>query len=113
MRHMGRWAAFVLFVLSSSSGEAQPFYALSGGRILGCGPNDTLTPNAECTSYQTGLVVGPAVPIETWVAAQVRGALSDAQTQNQRLQRQLDELTTRVQVLEAALRRSTPGAVTK
>jgi len=28
-------------------------------------------------------------------------------------QRQLDELTTRVQVLEAALRRSTPGAVTK
>ena len=113
MRRTGRWVAFCLLVLSSSSGEAQPFYALSGGRILGCGPNDTLTPSAECTSYQTGLIVGPAVPIETWVAAQVRGALSDAQTQNQKLQRQLDDLTARVQVLEAALSRSTPGGATK
>jgi len=111
MRHMGRWAAFFVLVLAASSGEAQPFYAFQGGRILGCAPNDNLTTNAECTSGQTGLVVGPAVPIETWVVAQVRGALSDAQTQNQTLKRQLDELTARVQGLEAALKR--PGAVTK
>ncbi len=93
--------------------EAQSFYAVSGGRVVGCGPNDTLTINAECTSYRAGLVIGPAVPIETWVAAQVQGALNDAQTQNQRLQRQLDELTSRVQALEACLKRSTPGATTK
>lgn len=64
MRHVGRWAALVLLVLSAASGEARPFYALSGGRILGCGPNDTLTINAECTNSPTDLVVGPAVPIE-------------------------------------------------
>ncbi len=90
MRHMGRWAAFSLVVLCSSSGEAQSFYAVSGGRVMGCRPNDTLTINAECTSYQTGLVIGPAVPIEAWVTAQVQGAL-----------------TSRVQALEAALKRST------
>jgi len=50
MRHVGRWAALILLVLSAASGEAQPFHSLSGGRILGCGPNDTLTINAECTT---------------------------------------------------------------
>ena len=113
MRHMGRWAAFLLLVLSASGGEAEQFYAFLGSRVLGCGTNDTLTANAECTSSQTGLVVGPAVPIGTWVAAQVRGALNDAQTQNQKLQRQLDDLTARVQALEAGLKRSTPGPATK
>ena len=60
MRHVGRWAALVLLVLSAASGEARPFYALSGGRILGCGPNDTLTIDAECTNLQpTSLSVRP------------------------------------------------------
>ena len=114
MRRTGRWVAFVLLVLAASAGEAQQFYATPGGRrVLGCSPNDTLTVNAECTSYQTGLVIGPAVPIETWVAAQVSGALSDAQTQNQKLQRQIDDLTARVQALETALSRLTPAAPEK
>ena len=114
MRHIGRMAAFLivagLVVPCSSSGEEQQFYA-GGSRVFGCPPLETLIlhgtvprQQGECTN---GPVTRPAVPIEAWVATQVSGA---AQTQNERLQRQVDELTARVQALEAALSRSRSGA---
>jgi hypothetical protein len=96
-------------------------------RVFGCAPNATLTLNGtgpaqqgECTIYQTGAVV-PAMPIEAWVSAQVSGAVNDLRAQNEKLQRQVDELTARVQALEAAASqpprgtapRSNPGAGTK
>jgi hypothetical protein len=55
-------------------------------------------------------VTGRALPIETWVAASVSGT---AKTQNEKMQRQVDELTARVQALEAALSRLPPGAAPK
>ena len=123
MRDRGRLAALVvvwlLLALFSSSSEAQQFYAGNNMlRVFGCLPLDTLTidgsgQHGECTSYQTGLLIGPAVPIETWVTAQVGGASANLQTQNEKLQKQVDQLTARVQALEAALNRSTPGAVPK
>jgi len=123
MRDLGRLAALVvvwlLLALFSSSSEAQQFYAGNNMlRVFGCLPLDTLTidgsgQHGECTSYQTGLLIGPAVPIETWVTAQVGGAAANLQTQNEKLQKQVDQLTARVQALEAALNRSTPGAVPK
>ena len=123
MRDLGRLAAIVvvwlLLAFFSSSSEAQQFYAGNNMlRVFGCLPLDTLTidgsgQHGECTSYQTGLLIGPAVPIETWVTAQVGGAAANLQTQNEKLQKQVDQLTARVQALEAALNRSTPGAVPK
>lgn len=117
MRHLVRLAAFLIVgmmtALCSSTGEAQQFYA-GGFRVLGCPPLDTLTyhgtgptQQGDCTSFQTGLVTGAAVPIEAWVATQMGGG---AKPQNETLQRQIDELTARVQALEAALSRSRPGA---
>jgi hypothetical protein len=44
--------------------------------------------------------VGP-VPIEAWSRAQVKDAVNGLQAQHQKLQRQVDELTARVQALEA------------
>ena len=118
MRDLGRLAALVvvwlLLALFSSSSEAQQFYAGNNMlRVFGCLPLDTLTidgsgQHGECTSYQTGLLIGPAVPIEMWVTAQVSGAAANLQTQNEKLQKQVDQLTARVQALEAALNRSTP-----
>src|SRR5215813_2348108 len=84
MRDMRRLGASVivwlLFAPLTSSSEAQQlqFYTGHGmSRVFGCLPLDTLTINGvgtgqqgECTSYQTGLIIGAAVPIETWVAAQ-------------------------------------------
>jgi non-ribosomal peptide synthetase component E (peptide arylation enzyme) len=120
MRHIGRMAAFlivaVLVVPGSSSGQAPQFYA-RGARVFGCPGLQTLTTNGdgatqqgECTNQPNGSTLGAAVPIEAWVAAQVSGA---AKVQNEKLQRQIDELTARVQALEAALRRSRPGAAPK
>ena len=127
MRGIGRLAAlFVVLLLlpfGSSSSEAQQLQFYTGNsmlRVLGCPGLDTLTTNGvgsgqqgECTSYQTGLVIGPAVPIETWVAAQVSAGAANVQTQNETLQKQVDQLTARVQALEAALNRSNPGAAPK
>ena len=127
MRGIGRLAAlFVVLLLlpfGSSSSEAQQLQFYTGNsmlRVLGCPGLDTLTTNGvgsgqqgECTSYQTGLVIGPAVPIETWVAAQVSAGAASVQTQNEKLQKQVDQLTVRVQALEAALNRSNPGAAPK
>ena len=119
MRHTGQIDT-VLFVgelvlLLTASSEAQPFYTGSGNnmfRVFGCAPNTTLNLNGtgpsqqgECTLYQTNTVV-PAVPIESWVSAQVNAVLA----QNEKLQRQVDELTARVQALEAAASRSPRGA---
>jgi hypothetical protein len=120
MRLMLRLAPFLIVgmmtALGASTGEAQQFYA-GGFRVFGCPPLDTLTyhgtgssQQAECTSYQTGLVTGAAVPIEAWVATQTGGGVTG---QNEGLQRQLDELTARVQALEAALSRSRPGTAPK
>ena len=111
--------AAALVSLFASPSAAQSFY--TGGsnnmmRVFGCAPLATLTLNGtgatqqgECTSFQTGAIT-PAMPIETWVA-----------TQNDKLQRQVEELTARVQALEAALNQrprstapgSTPGAAPK
>lgn len=123
MPHLGRLAAClvvgVLVVLLSWGSEAQQFYTGSGSnmfRVFGCPGLDTLTINGtgptqqgDCTSFQTGLR-GQAVPIEAWVAAQVSGATSGLRAQNEKLQRQIDELTGRVQALEATRGRSRPGA---
>ena len=110
----------MLGILLSSRSDAQPFYTGSGNnmfRVFGCVPNATLTLNGtgpaqqgERTIYQTGAVV-PAVPIEGWISAQVSGAVNDLRAQNEKLQRQVDELTARVQALEAP--RSNPGPGTK
>ena len=116
----GAWLiAAVLMSLFPSSSEAQSFYTGGGNnmmRVFGCPPLATLTLNGtgttqqgDCTSSQTGAVT-PALPIEMWVTAQ-----------NDKLQRQVDELTARVQALEAALNQrprstapgSTPGGATK
>ena len=111
--------AAALVSLLPSTGAAQSFYTGSGTnmmRVLGCAPLATLTLNGmgatqqgDCTSMQTGAIT-PALPIETWVT-----------TQNDKLQRQVDELTARVQALEAALNQrpkgaapgATPGSATK
>jgi hypothetical protein len=105
-----------LLVPGSSSGEAPQFYA-RGARVFGCPglqllttTSDGATQQGECTSGPSGHSFGPAVPIEAWVAAQVSGA---AKAQNEKLQRQVDELMARVQALEAALSRSRPGAAPK
>jgi hypothetical protein len=125
MRDTWRWSAFaigwLLFAFLSSNGEAQQFYTAAGNgymlRVFGCPPMDTLTINGvgptqqgECTSYQAAHIMNPAVPIETWVAAQVSGAVNGLQAQNQKLQREVDQLTARVQALEATLNRMKPGA---
>ncbi len=109
----------ILIVLLSWGGEAQQFYTGSGNnmfRVFGCPGLDTLTINGtgptqqgDCTNFQTGQLRGAAVPIEAWVAAQVNGATSALRAQNERLQRQVDELTSRVQDLEATRGRSRPG----
>jgi hypothetical protein len=133
MRHSARLAALLvvalLGILHASSSDAQSFYTGSGTnmfRVFGCAPNATLNLNGtgpaqqgDCTIYQTGNIV-PAVPIETWVSAQVSGAVTDLRAQNEKLQRQVDELTARVHALEAATNpppgtapRPTPGASTK
>jgi hypothetical protein len=115
MRHSGRLAALLvvtlLGILYASRSDAQPFYTGSGTnmfRVFGCAPNATLNLNGtgpaqqgDCTIYQTGNIV-PAVPIEAWVSAQVSGAATDLRAQNEKLQRQVDELTARVQALEDA-----------
>jgi len=123
MRTVARLGALLIagaFVsLLSSPSEAQSFYIGGGNnmmRVFGCAPLATLTLNGtgatqqgDCTNFQTGAIT-PALPIETWVTAQ-----------NDKLQRQVDELTTRVQALEAALNQrprstapgSTPGGATK
>jgi outer membrane murein-binding lipoprotein Lpp len=123
MRHDGRLAALLLVgmvvVLYSSRSEAQSFYTGGGNnmfRVFGCPSYATLnlngtgpTQQGDCTIFQTGAVV-PAVPIETWVAAQVSGAVSGLQAQNEKLQKQVDELTARVQALEAAARQPRSAA---
>jgi uncharacterized coiled-coil protein SlyX len=61
------------------------------------------------------------VPIETWVSAQLSGAVNDLRAQNEKLQRQVNELMARVHALEAATNpppgntapRPTPGTGTK
>jgi hypothetical protein len=125
MRDMGRRSALVLgwllLALFSSNGEAQQFYTAAGNgymlRVFGCPPLDTLTINGvgptqqgECTSYQAAHSISPAVPIETWVTAQVSGAANGLKAQNERLQREVDQLTARVQALEATLNRMKPDA---
>jgi hypothetical protein len=134
MRHSGRLAALLvvalLGILHASSSDAQSFYTGSGTnmfRVFGCAPNATLNLNGtgpaqqgDCTIYQTGSIV-PAEPIEAWVSAQVSDAVNDLRAQNEKLRRQVDELTARVHALEAATNpppgntapRPTPGAGTK
>lgn len=111
MRHLGGLAAFLivgmLVMLDASSSDAQPFYTGSGNnmfRVFGCAPNATLnlngtgpTQQGDCTSFETSTMT-PAVPIETWVSAQVTGL----QAQNEKLQRQVEELTARVRALESS-----------
>jgi hypothetical protein len=112
---------WLLLALFSSNGEAQQFYTAAGNgymrRVFGCPPLDTLTINGvgptqqgECTSYHAAHAISPAVPIETWVTTQVSGAANGLKAQNERLQREVDQLTTRVQALEATLNRMKPGA---
>jgi hypothetical protein len=124
MRHIGHMAALLivagLVVPCASSGQAPQFYAGTGSnmfRVFGCPALQTLTINGsgptqqgECTSEPNGSTLGPAVPVEAWVATQVSGA---TRAQNEKLQQQVDELTARVQALEAALSRSRPGAAPK
>ena len=127
MQDRSRLAVFVivwlLLALGSSSSEAQQFYTAAGNnvlRVFGCAPLDSLTINGvgptqqgECTSYQTGLIIGPALPIETWVTTLVSGAVNGVQAQNETLQREVDQLTARVQALEAALNRLKAQAAAK
>jgi len=110
MRHLGPVATLLtvglLLVLHSSSSEAQQFYTGSGNnmfRVFGCAPNTTLnvsgtgsSQQGDCTIYPGNVVA--AVPIEAWVSAQV----SALHAQNEKLQRQVDELLARVGALEAA-----------
>jgi len=117
---LGAWlVALALMSLFPSPSAAQSFYTGGGTnmmRVFGCAPLATLTLNGtgatqqgDCTNFQTGAIT-PALPIETWITAQ-----------NDKLQRQVDELTARVQALEAALNErprsgapaSTPGSATK
>lgn len=129
MRHLGPVAALLtvglVAILHASSSEAQQFYTGSGSnmfRVFGCDPNTTLnvsgtgwTQQGECT-INPGNVVA-AVPIEAWVSAQISGL----NAQNEKLQRQVDELLARVRALEAAASsgsgssgpRSQPGAAPK
>ena len=124
MRSLGcRSASLIgclLLAFFSSNSEAQQFYTAAGNgymlRVFGCPPMDTLTINglgptqqAECTSYQAAHIKSPAVPIEAWVTTQVNGAVNGWKAQNEKLQQQIDDLTARVQALEAALNRK-PGA---
>jgi len=105
----------VFVVLHSSNGDAQSFYTGSGNnmfRVFGCPANATLNLNGtgpsqqgDCTIYQTGSVV-PAVPIETWVSAQLNGGVNGLQARNEKLQKQVDNLTARVQALEAVVNQS-------
>jgi hypothetical protein len=105
--------AFV--VLHSSNGAAQSFYTGSGSnmfRVFGCPAHATLNLNGtgpsqqgDCTIYQTGSVI-PAVPIEIWVSAQLNGGVSGLQAQNEKLQKEIDDLTARVQALEAVVNQS-------
>ena len=122
MLQLGRLAAFLIVgllgILHASGSDAQPFYTGSGSnmfRVFGCAPNATLNLNGtgpaqqgDCTIYQTGSIV-PAVPIETWVSGLVSGAATDLRAQNEKLQRQVDELTARVQALEAATNQPSPN----
>ena len=122
MLQLGRLAAFLIVgllgILHASVSDAQPFYTGSGNnmfRVFGCAPNATLNLNGtgpaqqgDCTIYQTGSIV-PAVPIETWVSGLVSGAATDLRAQNEKLQRQVDELTARVQALEAATNQPSPN----
>jgi outer membrane murein-binding lipoprotein Lpp len=105
----------MIALLHPSRGDAQAlsFYTGSGNnmfRVFGCPPLATLSLNGtgpsqqgDCTTYQTGTII-PAVPIEAWVAAQM-GAASGLRAHNDQLQKQVDELTARVQALEAALQK--------
>jgi hypothetical protein len=85
-------------------------------RVFGCPANATLNLNGtgpaqqgDCTLYQTGDIV-PAVPIETWVAARLSGAMPGLQTQNAKLQKEVEELTARMQALETAAQQRTSAA---
>ena len=134
MRPNGRLTVLLIVgmvvVLHSWRCDAQSFYTGSGTnmfRVFGCPPNATLNLNGtgpsqqgECTLYQTGSII-PAVPIEAWVSAQVSGGATGLHAQNEKLQKQIDDLTARVQALEAAVNRiprtgapqSRPGAATQ
>lgn len=122
MRLFGRLAVLpivgLIGVLYASGADAQSFYTGSGNnmfRVFGCPALATLSLNGtgptqqgDCTLYHNGNIV-PAVPIETWILAQ-----------NEKLQRQVDELTARLQALEAATKRppepgtrSTPAVPTR
>jgi hypothetical protein len=117
MRHLGPVAALLTVgmaaVLPASSSEAQQFYTGSGTnmfRVFGCAPNTTLnvsgtgwTQQGECTIYPGSVVA--AVPIEAWVSTQISGL----HAQNEKLQRQVDELLAPVRALEAAAS-SGPGS---
>jgi hypothetical protein len=122
MQNLGRRSASVvawlLLALFSSNSEAQQFYTAAANgymlRVFGCAPMATLTVNGagptqqgECN--QAAHLINPALPIETWVTQQVDGAVNGWKAHNEKLQREIDQLTARVQALEAALNRK-PGA---
>jgi hypothetical protein len=101
----------LIAVLQPSRGNAQPLSFHAGGnRVFGCPPLATLSLNGtgptqqgDCTTYEVYSVI-PAVPLEAWLAAQL-GPTGAHRPQNETLQKQVDELTARVQALEAALQK--------
>jgi uncharacterized coiled-coil protein SlyX len=50
--------------------------------------------------------VVPAVSIETWVSAQLNRGVNGLQARNEKIQKQVDDLTARVQALEAVVNQS-------
>ena len=116
MATYGSLAALMLVgmvvALPTSTSEAESFYA--GGLPVVVCPDLTFyeNENSMCRHSQTGALV-PTTLMEAWIAAHLRVAAANLQTQSEGLEKQVDQLTVRVQALEAALSRAKPGPATK
>ena len=101
----------MVVALPTSTSEAESFYA--GVPVVVC-PDLAFWESeySMCRHSQTGALV-PATLMEAWIEARLGVAAANVQTQSEKLQKQVDQLTTRVQALEAALSRSKPGSATK
>jgi hypothetical protein len=98
----GRVAALALVgivvALPAPTSQAESFYA-GGLPVIAC-PDNAFYENGSCRRYDTGAIVPPTL-FDAWVATNVLGAVATLQTQNEKLQKQVDELTARVRALEA------------
>ena len=93
----GRVAALALVgivvALPAPTSQAESFYA-GGLPVIAC-PDNAFYENGSCRRYDTGAIVPPTL-FDAWVATNVRGAVATLQTQNEKLRKQVDELTARV-----------------